>query len=54
MAEVNKKKLFEISKEYLTRHEKKREERWKRQSDALRANLKKRKAQKQQRDKTNK
>ena len=49
MEEINKEKPSETTAQNLTRHEKSIEERRKRQADSLRANLKKRKTQTQQR-----
>ena len=54
MKEIYKGEQAQTTIQNLTRHEKNLEERRKRQADALRANLKKRKAQRQQRSNPNK
>lgn len=53
MAEIKKENPSETITQNLTRHEKSIVERRKRQAEALRANLKKRKAQRQQRSNSN-
>ena len=53
MEEIKKEKSSDTTAQNLTRHEKSIEERRKRQADSLRANLKKRKAQRQQRSNPN-
>ena len=53
MAKINTKKPSGTTVQKLIRHEKSLEERRKRQADALRANLKKRKAQTRQRSNLN-